>query len=165
MAKFQTKGLFLETTTVEERENFGSSWTLKEQDHLFNGKTYISMKRIFLEMEDVTEYEFALATLGSFVHWETLCKSTFFKPHVEQWRKELNLKLKAKGMKSIVKAATTDENLSFQAMKYLADNQYLDKGSKRGRPSKEDVKAELKKQADENRVFLDDAERIGLSLN
>ena len=68
-------------------------------------------------------------------------------------------------MRSIIGAATTAENLSFQAMKYLADNQYLDKGSKRGRPSKEDVKAELKKETEANRIFRDDAERIGLRLN
>ncbi len=116
-------------------------------------------------MEDLTEYNFAIDTLGSFIHWETLCKSSWFKEHVDQWRKELNLKLKARGMKSIINAATTDENLSFQAMKYLADNQYLEKGSKRGRPSKEDIKAELKKETEASKVFLDDAQRIGLNLN
>ena len=165
MARMQTKALFFETTLPEYRLEVEPEWTLKEKDHTVDGKTYVSMKRIYLEMEDVTEYDFAIATLGSFLHWETLCKVSWFKEHIEQWRKELNLKLKAKGMRSIIKAATTDENLSFQAMKYLSDNQYLDKGSKRGRPSKEDVQAELKKEAEANRVFLDDAERIGLSLN
>lgn len=166
MARLQTKALFFETTLPEYRIEMEPEWTLKERDHLANdGKTYRSMKRIYLEMEDVTEYEFAMATLGSFTHWETLCKSSWFKEHIDQWRKELNLKLKAKGMRSIIKAATIDENLSFQAMKYLADNQYIDKGGKRGRPSKEEVKAELRKEAEANKVFLDDAERIGLNLN
>lgn len=166
MARLQTKALFFETTLPEYRIEMEPEWTLKEKDHLANdGKTYRSMKRIYLEMEDVTEYEFAMATLGSFTHWETLCKSSWFKEHIDQWRKELNLKLKAKGMRSIIKAATIDENLSFQAMKYLADNQYIDKGGKRGRPSKEEVKAELRKEAEANKVFLDDAERIGLNLN
>jgi len=166
MARLQTKALFFETTLPEYRIEMEPEWTLKEKDHLANdGKTYRSMKKIYLEMEDVTEYEFAMATLGSFTHWETLCKSPWFKEHIDQWRKELNLKLKAKGMRSIIKAATIDENLSFQAMKYLADNQYIDKGGKRGRPSKEEVKAELRKEAEANKVFLDDAERIGLNLN
>ena len=165
MARLQTKALFFETTLPEYRIEMEPEWTLKERDHLVDGKTYRSMKRIYLEMEDVTEYEFAMATLGSFTHWETLCKSPWFKEHIDQWRKELNLKLKAKAMKSIIQSATTSENLSFQAMKYLADNQYLDKASKRGRPSKEDIKAELKKEAEASRVFRDDAERIGLNLN
>lgn len=165
MARLQTKALFFETTLPEYRIEMEPEWTLKERDHLVDGKTYRSMKRIYLEMEDVTEYEFAMYTLGSFTHWETLCKSPWFKEHIDQWRKELNLKLKAKAMKSIIQSATTSENLSFQAMKYLADNQYLDKGSKRGRPSKEDIKAELKKEAEASRVFRDDAERIGLNLN
>jgi len=166
MARLQTKALFFETTLPEYRIEMEPEWTLKERDHLaHDGKTYRSMKKIYLEMEDVTEYDFAIATLGSFIHWETLCKSSWFKEHIDQWRKELNLKLKAKGMRSIIKAATIDENLSFQAMKYLADNQYIDKGGKRGRPSKEEVKAELKKEAEANKIFLDDAERIGLNLN
>lgn len=165
MAKPMTKALFFEMSDPDYREEMETEWTLKEKDHIVDGKTYRSLKKVYLEMEDVTEYEFALATLGSFVQWETLCKTTWFKEHAEQWRKELNLKLKAKGMRSIIQAATTDENLSFQAMKYLSDNQYLEKKSGRGRPSKADVEAELKKEANANKSFKADAERIGLRIN
>ena len=64
MARLQTKALFFETTLPEYRLEMEPEWTLKEKDHLANdGKLYRSMKKIFLEMEDVTEYEFALATL------------------------------------------------------------------------------------------------------
>lgn len=164
MGAFQTKGLFFETTIPEEREIFGTKWTLKEEDHEHNGKLYPSMKRIYIEMEDVTEYEFAMATLGSYKHWERVLESPIIRPHVDQWRKELNLKLKARAMKSIIKSATEDEKLSFQAMKYLADNEYLDKKNKRGRPSKDEVKAELKREVEINKSFRDDAERIGLKI-
>jgi len=164
MGAFQTKGLFFETTIPEEREIFNTKWTLKEEDHEYNGKIYPSMKRIYIEMEDVTEYEFAMATLGSYKHWERVLESPIIRPHVDQWRKELNLKLKARAMKSIIKSATEDEKLSFQAMKYLADNEYLDKKNKRGRPSKDEVKAELKREVEINKSFRDDAERIGLKI-
>lgn len=164
MGAFQTKGLFYETTLPDERPDFGTSWTLKEQDHTADGKIYKSMKRVYLEMEDVTEYDFAMSTLGSFKHWERVLESPMIRKHVDQWRKELNLKLKARAMRSIIKAATEDEKLSFQAMKYLADNEYLDKAGKRGRPSKEEVHAELRKEVESNRTFKDDAERIGLKL-
>lgn len=164
MGAFQTKGLFFETTIPEEREIFNTKWTLKEEDHEHNGKLYPSMKRIYIEMEDVTEYEFAMATLGSYKHWERVLESPIIRPHVDQWRKELNLKLKARAMKSIIKSATEDEKLSFQAMKYLADNEYLDKKNKRGRPSKDEVKAELKREVEINKSFRDDAERIGLKI-
>jgi hypothetical protein len=49
-------------------------------------------------------------------------------------------------------------------MKYLADNEYLDKGGKRGRPSKEEINAELRKEVETSKTFKDDAERIGLKL-
>ena len=67
-------------------------------------------------------------------------------------------------MKAIINAATVDEKSSFQAMKYLADNEYLDKKTKRGRPSKEEVSAELRREVEINKTFKDDAERIGLKL-
>ena len=164
MGSFQTKGLFYETTLPDERPIFGTSWTLKEKDLQADGKIYRSMKRVYLDMEDVTEYDFAMATLGSYKHWERLLESPIIRKHIEQWRKELNLKLKAKGMKSIIKAASEDENLSFQAMKYLANNEYLEGKAKRGRPSKEEVKAELRREVEVSKTFRDDAERIGLKL-
>lgn len=164
MAGYQTKGLFYETTLPDERPEFGTSWTLKEKDLIVGDKTYKSMKRVYLDMEDVTEYDFAMATLNSYKHWERLVESPIIRKHIDQWRKELNLKLKARAMKAIINAATVDEKSSFQAMKYLADNEYLDKKAKRGRPSKEEVSAELRREVEINKTFKDDAERIGLKL-
>lgn len=164
MAQPQTKGLFYELTLPEDRKEMGTSWTLKEHDLQADGKVYKSMKKLFIEMEDVTEYDFAIAALGSYKHWERVTESPILKPHIEQWRKELNLKLKAKAMKSIIKSATVDEKLSFQAMKYLADNEYIDKKNKRGRPSKEELNAELKREVEMSKSFKDDAERIGLKI-
>lgn len=164
MAGYQTKGLFYETTLPDERPEFGTSWTLKEKDLIVGDKIYRSMKRVYLDMEDVTEYDFAMATLGSYKHWERLVESPIIRKHIDQWRKELNLKLKARAMKAIINAATVDEKSSFQAMKYLADNEYLDKKAKRGRPSKEEVSAELRREVEINKTFKDDAERIGLKL-
>lgn len=164
MGSFQTKGLFYELTLPEDRKIMGTSWTLKEHDLQADGMIYKSMKRVYLEMEDVTEYDFAMATLGSFKHWERVVESPILIKHITQWRKELNLKLKARAMRSIIKAATEDEKLSFQAMKYLADNEYLDKKAKRGRPSKDEIKAELQREVENSKTFKDDAERIGLKL-
>ena len=164
MAGYQTKGLFYETTLPDERPEFGTSWTLKEKDLIVGDKTYKSMKRVYLDMEDVTEYDFAMTTLNSYKHWERLVESPIIRKHIDQWRKELNLKLKARAMKAIINAATVDEKSSFQAMKYLADNEYLDKKAKRGRPSKEEVSAELRREVEINKTFKDDAERIGLKL-
>ena len=164
MAQLHTKGLFYETCLPEDRESMGTSWTLKEEDHHADGKVYKSMKKLYISMEDVTEYEFAQVAIGSYKHWERLLESPIIRPHIDQWRKELNLKLKARAMKSIIKAATEDEKLSFQAMKYLADNEYLDKKGKRGRPSKDEVQAELRKEVQTNKTLLDDAARIGLKL-
>lgn len=161
---FQTKGLFYELTLPDDRKVMGTSWTLKEDDLEADGMVYRSMKKFYLETEDVTEYDFAMAALGSYKHWERVLESPIIRPHIDQWRKELNLKLKARAMRSIIKTATEEDKWTFQAMKYLADNDYLDKKNKRGRPSKDEIKAELRKEVEINKTFKDDAERIGLKL-
>ena len=161
---FQTKGLFYELTLPDDRKVMGTSWTLKEDDLEADDMVYKSMKKFYLETEDVTEYDFAMAALGSYKHWERVLESPIIRPHIDQWRKELNLKLKARAMRSIIKTATDEDKWTFQAMKYLADNDYLDKKNKRGRPSKDEIKAELRKEVEINKTFKDDAERIGLKL-
>ena len=49
-----TQSLFLEIGYTDF-----SVYTLKDQDYEYNDKVYPSLKRLYLEMEDPTEYEFA----------------------------------------------------------------------------------------------------------
>ena len=49
-----TQGLFLEIGYSDS-----ALYTLKDNDHEYNDKALPSIKRLYLEMEDVTEYEFA----------------------------------------------------------------------------------------------------------
>ena len=55
---FYTQGLFLELSYADLRN---AVYTLKDFDYEFKGKTYISIKRLYLEIGDPTEYEFAQA--------------------------------------------------------------------------------------------------------
>ena len=49
-----TQSLFLELGYTDF-----AIFTLKEDDYVYNDKTYISLKKLYLEMEDPTEYDFA----------------------------------------------------------------------------------------------------------
>lgn len=124
------KGLFYEMT-LEDKSSV--VYTLKDEDHL----GYPSLKRIYLETNDPTEYIFATKHLDGLEHWEMLCNCSWFKPYVERWRKELDLKIKAEALSRILKEAKTNSKEAFQANRYILEKGW-DKHTK-GRPSKEDI--------------------------
>ena len=108
-----------------------SKYTLKEVDHEWEGTKYPSLKRLYLEMEDVTEYEFANTYLLGWKHWMRICENKQMKPHVEEWREELELKLRARAAKQMFELADAG---SYQAAKWLADRGWTTRGA--GRPTK-----------------------------
>lgn len=121
-----TQSLFLETGY----SSF-AIYTLKDDDFLYKGKLLPSIKKIYLEMEDTTEYEFANACFLGWSHWNRITQNKLFEGYVALWREELELKLRARGLRSIIKAA--DEGV-FSASRWLADRGW-DKRAP-GRPNK-----------------------------
>lgn len=138
-----TQGLFLEVGYNVDHAIF----TFKNQDHAYKGKNYISLKRLYLEHEDPIEYDFATEYLLGYDHWERLCENKIIGKHVEQWRKELELKLRSQAAAQMLELSA--EN-SFQAVKWLADKGWEKKGV--GRPNK---KAKEMEEELERRVATD----------
>lgn len=145
-----TQGLFLEIGYSEF-----AIYTLKDSDHEYRGKIYPSIKRLYLEMEDPTEYAFANLYLLGWNHWKRLCENKAIRKHIDEWREELELKLRCEGVKSMIKSAS-DGN--YQASKWLSDRGWDNKGA--GRPSKEDVEKERKFQARTSDEFQSDVIRL-----
>lgn len=117
-------------------------FTLKEDDYVYNDKTYISLKKLYLEMEDPTEYDFANECLLGWLHWKRICNNKAIREHVEEWREELEFKMRAKGVKSLL--------ISAQSGNYQAAKFFIDKGwDKRqaGRPSKAELEREKEFQS------------------
>lgn len=149
-----TRELFHETAAKKDRILF----TLREND--YDGLP--SLRRLYMEANDPTEYQFAIEHLEGYQHWETLCKCAWFKPYVERWRKELELMVRSYGLKNVMKAAAKDGKDSFQASKYLADRGW-DKtrsSSTRGRPSRKEIHEQATRMAEDEARQLDDLERI-----
>lgn len=138
--KWLTKALFFETSLVGDTRHY-AKFTLKEDDHKVNGIVYKSLRKLFLECEDPTEYEFATTHLGGWTHWRTIQEVNDLKPHIENWREEYNVKLRSVGVKKIIARAKSGD-ASFQDAKWLADKQFID--SPRGRPSKKEITQNLK---------------------
>lgn len=151
------KQLFLE-------ESYGKDvklcvYTLKDWDH----EGYPSLYRLYMELGDLTEYKFAEAYLDGWEHWESLVNSNWFKPYVARWRKELLLRTQGQALERIISVAETKEHRSaYEANKFLLAGSWLNSEAKRGRPSKDEVKAEAKRLAEEHQTNREDAERLGL---
>lgn len=145
-----TQSLFLEVGYSEQ-----SIYTLKDEDHMYEGKLYPSLKRLYLEMEDLTEYEFANTYLLGWRHWKRLCENKLLRKSIDEWREELELKVRARGIREAVKAA---EAGGFQAAKWLADRGWSQRVA--GRPSKEEVEREKKFQARASEEFTADVVRL-----
>lgn len=153
-----TRSLFFETSNKPEL----AVYTLKDHDHEWKGKNYPSLFKLFIEANDPIEYLFATTHLDSWNHWETLCEATWFKPYVERWRRELELKIKATALSKIQAEARTGGRDSLRAHTYLLEKKWSPEPSKgRGRPSKEDIKRAADEMAETINSVDEDWKRIG----
>ena len=169
MGRFRTQSLFWEyafINNVREEENIlDPIFTLKDQDIVKEGITYPSLKKIYLSYDHVPgfEYEFAIDVFNSWDHWVKLADNSTadIKAHIRSWREELEIKLKAKAIKSIMQTSLMDDAKGFNAAKYLADKGYT---PTRGRPSKEELERHKKVEAGVNKELEEDMARLGLSV-
>lgn len=154
--RYKTLSLFLEIAYDSD-----AIFTLKDYDHEYNGKTYISLKRLFLEMSDPTEYQFATTHLAGWEHWQKICNNKRLNVEVEKWRVELELKLRAEGVQRILKSARSKGN--WLAAKFLAEKGWETRAA--GRPSKEDIEREIKIASTIQSEFEEDITRLKLVQN
>lgn len=149
--KWLLLSLFFETSLNKDNVLY----TLKDYPIKRGGKTYQSLKQLYLAMEDVTEYSFANTYLGGWAHWKELCSSPKLSEHIEEWREELELKLRSRGMKAMIKKASEERGTA--AAEYLIEKKW---DKKRGRPSKQEKAQEAKKQSQLTSRYSDDLSRI-----
>lgn len=136
MGRPLTQSLFLELGYSEY-----SVYTLKEQDYAYKGKNYPSLKRLYLEEEDVTEYEFAIKHLLGWQHWKRLCDNKQIRKHIDEWREELELKIRSQAMRDMV-SMCANEGGNYSAAKFLADRGWEKRAP--GRPSKAEQEKTLR---------------------
>jgi hypothetical protein len=150
-----TQGLFLETS-YGNTENV--MYTLKSRDHFYKGRLLPSIKRLYLEMEDITEYSFAYAYFLDWEHWKRIKANALIAKHMEGWREELEVRVAAGGIRAMQDMACDIEKPNFQAAKYIADRGWERRAV--GRPSKEAVQREIRIAAKLSDEFTSDIERL-----
>ncbi len=147
-----TQSLFLE---VGYNTEF-AVYTQKDEDYEYKGKVYPSLKRLYLEHEDPTEYDFACTYLLGWEQWQRICANKVFTKMVERWREELELKIRAQAVRDIMNTSATEKG--FQASKWLADRGWDKRAA--GRPSKEDVDRERNMQANIADEYANEVTRL-----
>lgn len=123
-----TRGLFYETT-LEDKSTV--VYTLKDRDH----KGYRSLKKLYLEEADTTEYTFSQKYLDGYDHWLLLVQSEWFKPFVTEWREELRVKKEQQYIRQLEEIVAQGGKDRTSALKTLLERVRKPREAlKRGRP-------------------------------
>ncbi len=143
----RTNSLFEETIDVEQRKKFPPLYTLRENDYKvwqYEDLIVPSAKKIYVLSN--SEYEAAIKLVGSWEHWEMLIANSWFTAGTDdptwvglnEWRKEQDLRIRRDATSELVSLARQG---NVTALKILMEGTE----KKRGRPSKEEIKGELKR--------------------
>jgi hypothetical protein len=152
MGRPLTQSLFLEVGYSEY-----AVYTLKEFDYEYKGKVYPSLKKLYLKEEDPTEYVFAEKHLLGWQHWKRLCENKVIRKHVDEWREELELKIRSQAIRDMM-GLCASENGNFSAAKFLADRGWEKRGA--GRPSKAEKERQDRIQDRIEEEFAADVKRM-----
>lgn len=156
--KFLLRGLFYERVGADKE---GVLYTLKDVDH----EGFPSLKRLYLETNDPTEYRFAKKYMFSIEHWDDLCQCDWFIPIVREWRRELFLSLQSRALANIIQEAEKDSQSKLNANKYLLERSWEPKkpaSNAVGRPSKRAIQEAAEDIVADNERVLADLDRLNL---
>jgi hypothetical protein len=159
VGRMRTKSLFREY----RHPKYAALFTLKDRDVVEGSKRYISLKRKYFEVGDPTEYQFSQAVFGSWDHWAKISKTPFLLPYVEEWRKELDVKISSMVFQGMKNLGSTKSPSAPTALKWLGEQKWkYASGSrpKRGRPSALEVEESLKQELEANKTIDQDFERV-----
>jgi hypothetical protein len=156
-----TRGLFFEQTLIDKSSVV---YTLKNEDH----EGFSSLYRLYIESvdKDPTEYHFATTHLDGWDHWENLLECNWFKPYASKWRKEARIRRSAFYLNQVAKIANSGSREALTASRYMLEEGWVPKEKNtKGRPSKDEIAQEAKRQVEMEGLTLQDAERLGIRLS
>lgn len=139
-------------------------YTLKPEDYTVDGKTYPSLRRLYLEEADTSEYYFAEKYFGGYPHFRRLLSASWFLDYLSELREELALKIKADATRRIAEIAADKKDRGSLAANRAMLESVSPKKSSVGRPTKESIKREADQLFRDQSEIDSDLDRIKLSL-
>jgi len=156
--RFLTSSLFYET----KYDTTFAIYSNSEEDKEVNGVVYPSLRKLYMEMADPTEYSFAIKYFYSWSHWLAIVNgSKPLQAMVQEWRDELEVKLRSQGVLNMIETSTSGAKEAVAASKWLSDRGW-DK-RKAGAPSKTERIRQTKIAEAITSEVAEDAARLGLS--
>lgn len=134
-------------------------FTIKSSPLEKAGIIYPSLRELYMEYNDPTEYQFASEVLGGWEHWEAVSTTAQLAPRVLKWRDELEVKMRSGAILAIYASSRDDGSKGVAAAKYIADRGWE---KVRGRPSNEELLKEKKIRSAIAEEVGEDADRLGL---
>jgi hypothetical protein len=130
-----------------ELVDHGEAWkqfTLKTWDVTHRGNEYRSLHRLYVEMNDLSEYAFANTYFYNFAHWDRVRKHPEIRPYYDTMRQELEAKLSTKALSAMI--AQVDSGTATQAtLKFLANREYQPTQSKQPKADLHNINEDLKR--------------------
>ena len=158
MNRVRTNSLFIET--IDDHIKYEPLFNLSQEDDVEkNGKVYPSLKKIYLDIGDPTEYEFAVHVFGEWKIWKRVSANKDIKRYVDDWREELEVKIRSDAIRSLRDAAQTEGTRGIAAAKYVAERGWE---KVRGSRTKEASEQRTKIEKRISSVIDEDAERLGI---
>lgn len=162
IGNYYLRSLFHETKAMGKK----GLYTLKDKDHTYEGIIYKSLYILYMEEGDLTEYFFATKYLDSWVQWQALIERPWFKEHVQRWRTELELRLKAEALQRILLEAKEGGKNQYNANRFIVEKGYIDKTaepSRRGRPTKAEISRRAAEEAFSDLQVQEAAKRLEIN--
>lgn len=152
-----TRQLFFELSTLlpDDKVKIEPIFSLKGRPG------FVDARATFVELGDPTGYKWAMSYLKSWEHFEHLLGCIWFTKELESWIREIDIIHTSRAVQRIKEIADDGGTQSLAAAKYLAQKGWEKRA---GRPTKEAITGELKKQAELVDAHTADMERIGLRV-
>ena len=132
--KLRTASLFVDMQNTDG-DRYPPVFTLKNVPHA-------GLPSIYQEfMKHESEYDAAMALLGSWQHWTYLREIAWFAPLVKSWCEELEMREKARAKRQLLKAAE-EGNVTAQKLLYTGEQSAAPKKRTKAQREKDTASAD-----------------------
>lgn len=135
-------------------------YTLKDNDYTINGVTYPSLRRLYVNTGDLSEYRFAVSCLDGWSHWKKIRNANWFQPYYQDWREELEVSVMSQALLAVrLKADNPEDKDNLSAARFLLSGQWVPK-EKVGPRTKDKIKQEAEKLFLKSNDIDEDYDRV-----
>lgn len=166
-SQFRTIMLFINAPTKSKDFTRDSArFALGVEDVEYEGITYPSFHRLFVETDDETGYTFANKYLLGMPHLLEFQDAPWFEKHLQRAKQTITVRRHSANIKRLQEKANQGDTT---ALKFLIDCKHLDappeKPEKVGRPTKKRIQQGIDEALADDENLLEDYKRLGISVD